>query len=51
MPEDNCDVEEVTGQMVTDVKIAFPISYNVSTIVAVYVRTMKGMYFISEIAQ
>jgi hypothetical protein len=26
--EDNCDVEEDTGQVSTDVKISFPVSHN-----------------------
>ena len=38
--EDNCDIEEDLGQMSTGVKIAFPMSHNVLTIVEEYVQRL-----------
>ena len=36
--EDVCDIREDLGQMATEVKIAFPMSHNVLTIVEEYVQ-------------
>ena len=36
--EDTCDIREDLGQMGTEVKIAFPMSHNVLTIVEEYVQ-------------
>ena len=49
-PEDNCDVEEDTGQVSTEEKIALSMSHNTLTRAEEYIL-MRSMYLKSEIAQ